>query len=80
MNPHLPAAITVVCIVLAQDRLSPHKVKGFKILRWKVRWKCDRVLLLHVINTSASSICTDTLDAHLRGKFFDFMNTNGCSQ
>lgn len=33
MNPHLPAAITRACIVLAEDWLSPHKVKGFEILR-----------------------------------------------
>lgn len=25
-------------------------------------------------------VCRYMLDAHLRGKYFDFMNTNGCSQ
>lgn len=80
-NLHLPAAITFMCIVLPEDWLSPHKVKGFRILRWKVRWKCDRVLMLHVINTSSFQYMYQYIvDAHLWGKYFDFMNTNGCSQ
>lgn len=33
MNPHPAAAITLACIVLAQDWLSRHKVEGFEILR-----------------------------------------------
>lgn len=33
MNPHLHAAITLVRIVLAEDWLSPHIVKGFEMLR-----------------------------------------------
>lgn len=52
LNEHSSAS----CIVLGADWLSPHKVKALRSS--DERW--DRVLLLHVINTSAFAICTDT--------------------
>ena len=72
----------MVCTQLAEDWISTQS-KGL----WDSQMKGDMemlsiILLLHVINTSASSIRTihSTVDAHLRGKYFGFMNINGCSQ
>lgn len=81
MNPHPSAAITLACIVLRGGLVIPAQSDGL----WDPQMKAEMEMRSGVIAScyqhfSLQNVAWNMVDAHLRGKYADFMNTNGCSQ